>query len=169
MGQGKNPWSGKTSLWDDTSEKVLAVHVAEADRWTGREKVGYGKRTNTGWWASNARIRAWPYPRTTGGFQLGRPRCGLGLTEAQRLLGEDSWQGRSGGGRLVRGRCKCLRATPEPSPDSGQKEWGEGTGSGEALEMDRSGRTWQCGVKEAERWKTGWVPSAGGDGGGAAG
>ena len=92
MGQGKNPWSGKTSLWDDTSEKVLAVHVAEADRWTGREKVGYGKRTNTGWWASNARIRAWPYPRTTRGFQLGRPRCGLGLTEAEN----------AGGGQLAR-------------------------------------------------------------------
>lgn len=55
-GQGKNPWSGKTSLWDDTSEKVLAVHVTEADRWTGRGKVGYGKRTNTGWWALSARM-----------------------------------------------------------------------------------------------------------------
>lgn len=37
-GQEENPWSRKPSLGDDTFEKVLAVHVAEAENQAGLEE-----------------------------------------------------------------------------------------------------------------------------------
>lgn len=88
-------------------------------------------------------IRAWPYPKTTEGFQQGRPRSNLCFYRSTRT---------AGGGQLTRQEGRW-QASERPLQVSERATLGPRL-AWRAEGTERRRGFWQCAVKEAAWWET---------------